>query len=84
MLDPRGESMANPVPAWKFWHPLPFWHVILIFVATNVLCFAIVVALREGMGVQIPAGAGGGAGGLLGVLSVIGLAKKKREQLPPA
>lgn len=74
--------MSNePVPPWKFWHPLPFWHVIVIFALTNIAMTFVVVALREGLGVHLPGGAvAGGAGGFLGVVIVMGRAKKAREQ----
>ena len=34
-------------PAWKFWHPLPFWHVIVVLLITNVVAALLIVGLRE-------------------------------------
>ncbi len=60
-----------------FWHPLPLWQVIAIGFVAQLVCQLIVVALREGLGLQLSGAAGGGAGGFLMVVVVMGLAKQK-------
>ena len=66
-------------PSWKFWHPLPFWRVLLIFAGAQILVALVFVLLREGLGLAIPYGAGGAAGGILGVLTVSSQASKLRK-----
>jgi hypothetical protein len=70
--------MSGQVPAWKFWHPLSLWGVLLIFLAAQLFAIAVVVALREGLGLPVPQWVAGGAGGLLGVLGVQALARRRR------
>lgn len=67
-------------PNWKFWHPLSFWRVLLIFAGWVILSFVIVVVLRELFSVPVPIAAAGAAGGLLGVLNVSNLARKQRGE----
>lgn len=65
------------VPAWKFWHPLPFWQVLVIGFVAQLVCTIPVVLLREGLGVPIPAWAGSGLGGGLMFVGVRAMARRK-------
>jgi hypothetical protein len=65
----------------KFWQPLPFWQVIVAFVLTQLACVFGVVALREGLGLGVPVWVGSGLGGMLGVVVVSALAKRRREEV---
>jgi hypothetical protein len=69
----------QPTPSWKFWHPLPFWHVIVVLLVLNVGLQLLGVGLREGLGVTFFSGplASGLAGGL-GVWIILLLAEKRR------
>ncbi len=69
--------------AWKFWHPLSFWKVVLIFVLTNLAVTVVWVVLREALKLNLPGFAAGGAGGLVAVLIVSNLARKAREAESP-
>ena len=64
-------SQSEAPPNWKFWHPLPFWKVVLIFAVMNVAVTFAFVALDMGAGIKVPMGASGGVGGLLSVLTVV-------------
>lgn len=57
--------MSETVPPWKFWHPLPFWQVIAIAFATQIVTTIPIVALRELGGLDLDTAIGGGVGGLL-------------------
>lgn len=50
-----------PVPAWKFWHPMPFWQVLLIYAATNIALSLLAAAVATLFAVPGPV-IGGGAG----------------------
>jgi hypothetical protein len=67
-------------PVWAFWWPLPFWKVLVIFAATNVVMTFIVVALRELLGLNVPGAAAGGAGGITGYLITMNMAMKARAE----
>lgn len=55
------------VPPWKFWHPLPFWKVVVTFVLANLVVTFVWVLLRHLLGVTfLPEWTIGGLGGLLG------------------
>lgn len=69
--------MADPVPAWKFWHPLPFWQVLLIAVGAQFACIIPLVALQQLFGLQLNGAAAGGGGGLLMFFAVRALAQRK-------
>ncbi len=70
----------RPVASWKFWHPLPFWQMIVFLLVLNVLFQLLGVALREHLGLFFYTGgvAAGLAGGL-GVGIVMYLARKRRS-----
>ena len=45
---------ATVVPPWKFWHPLPFWQVIVIAFVMQIVCIIPLVALNQLAGIAIP------------------------------
>ena len=69
--------MSEPVPAWKFWHPLPFWQVIVIAFVTQLASIFPAVALREGLGLQFPIWIANGAAGALMVVAVRAAAARR-------
>lgn len=64
----------------KFWHPVPFWQVLLLFLVGQIAAHLLVVGLREGAGIAIPFGGpiAGGLGALLGLAMVQAVARKRR------
>ncbi|MCC6811229.1 MAG: hypothetical protein IT381_27610 [Deltaproteobacteria bacterium] len=63
-----------------FWHPLPLWLVFVLFLIAVIVGNLIVVGLREGAGLKmIPSWVGGGLGGMLGVMLVSFVAKRKNQ-----
>ncbi len=85
MSEGTSKQQAEAVPAWKFWHPLPFWHVLVIFFIAQIVAAIPVVFVREVLGIGLPTATIGGAGGLIGYLIVFNRAQKAREaaQAPP-
>ncbi len=73
--------MTESVPAWKWWHPVPFLHVIGIAFVAQIACILPLVALRTVTGWDIPVAGAGGAGGLVMFFWVRHLAKKKLERV---
>ena len=71
---------APPAPAWKFWHPLPFWQVLLVALACQLVCTIPVVALQELAGIRLNGAGVGAAGGFLMVVVIRALAKRKLER----
>ncbi|MDQ3036413.1 MAG: hypothetical protein M3Y87_28705 [Myxococcota bacterium] len=72
--------MSSPAPpAWKWWHPVRFWQVVLIFLVAQLIPTLLFVALREGLGMPIPHWPASGIGGAAGVLVVYQLALKKKR-----
>jgi len=69
--------MSAPVPAWKFWHPLPFWQAVVIAFVAQLLGILPIVALREGLGIGVPVWVGNGLGGLLMWFGVRAFAQRK-------
>ena len=71
--------MSEPIPSWKFWHPLPIWQVIVCFVVVELSLTFLVVALREVAGIVVPFEnvIVGGGGGLLGFALVIVLRQRQ-------
>jgi len=69
--------MPETVPAWKFWHPLPFWQVLVVAFALEIVCTIPVVALREGLGVGIPTWVGAAIGGGLMVVVIRAIAQRR-------
>lgn len=55
--------MSEVIPAWKFWHPLPFWQVVVIAFAMQLVCIIPLVALQESFGINVPAWIGSGIAG---------------------
>jgi len=72
----------SPVPPWKFWHPLPFWQVLLIALAAQLVCTIPVVALQELAGIRLGGAGVGAAGGIVMYLTVRAFAKRKLEAKP--
>lgn len=56
--------MSEVVPAWKFWHPLPFWQVIVIALVMQFVCIFPIVALQELFGIHVPTWVGSGLAGV--------------------
>jgi hypothetical protein len=71
--------MAESSSPTKFWHPLRLWQVLLVFLGAQLVGVAIVLTLREGLGLAVPGWIGGGIGGALGVIGVQALAARKRR-----
>lgn len=74
--------MTTPGTRRPFFYPLPFWHVLLVFLVAQLIPTFVEVALREGLGVRLPHWVAGGVGGLLGVVVVYRLAKRRLAQQP--
>jgi len=68
-------------PAWKFWWPLSFWKVLLVFLLTNLAGNLIWVGVSTALNLSYSAGIGGGAGGVAGVLIVMSWAARRRKEL---
>ncbi|MFT3709984.1 MAG: hypothetical protein QM817_20320 [Archangium sp.] len=65
------------VPAWKFWHPLPFWQVLVIFLLVS-LAFGLIAGGLGEAGIHLP-GAGVSAGAsLTSYLIVLARARSRR------
>ncbi len=75
--------MTDPAPTWKFWHPLSFWKVILIFFLAEIVCVFPVLVLREGLGIPVPMWVGFGLAGGLGAVATGFLARRQLNR-PPA
>lgn len=61
--------MNDPVPAWKFWHPLPLWQVLSIGLVLQIVCVVPLELVAGGLGLSIPSWIGSGiAGGLMYVV----------------
>ncbi len=70
----------QPVPAWRFWHPLRFWKVIVILLVFNVAFQLLGVGFREGLGLSFfTTGVASGLAGVLGIGTVFFLANKQRK-----
>lgn len=72
--------MSEPVPNWKFWSPLPFWQVLLVFGGLNLVGLLAVVTLRQGLSLGVPPWVGTGIAGALSVVVVSALARRRRER----
>jgi hypothetical protein len=75
--------MTTARPAWKIWHPLSFWKVLGMFTITNLVAVVLVVALREGAGLDVPMAIAGGVGGGTGAMwtgFVAARARAREEQ----
>jgi hypothetical protein len=69
--------MSTPVPAWKFWHPLPFWQALVIAAVMQIVFELAIVALDKVAGVRIPYWVGGGLGGFAMFIAVRALANRR-------
>jgi hypothetical protein len=76
------DAEVGPPPAWKFWHPLPFWHALVIFFVAQFVVALPVVFLREALGIGIPTAAIGAGAGFLGVMVTLRRAAKARAARP--
>lgn len=74
--------MSEPIPSWKFWHPIPFWQVLVVFLIAQLIPTFALVALRELGVIDLPQWIAGGLGGLFGVVVVTALARRKLSQMP--
>lgn len=75
--------MTKPGARRPFFYPLPLWQVLLVFLVAQLIPTFIEVALREGLRVPIPHWVAAGAGGLLGVIGVQRLAKRRLAEQTP-
>lgn len=74
-------ASMETVPAWKFWHPLPFWQVIVIYLLVN-LAFGLAAGGLGEAGVHLPGPGVGAAGSLVSYFVV--LARARRTALTQA
>lgn len=56
--------MTATVPPWKFWHPLPFWQVLVIGFVVQLVLVVPVEMLNGGLGLGIPVGVASGIAGV--------------------
>ena len=70
----------QPVPNWKFWHPLPWWKMLLILLVFQMACQLTIAVIFTTMGWsgEWVSALGGGLGGGLGVMTVQLLAKRAK------
>jgi hypothetical protein len=72
-------------PPAKFWAPLTFWKVLLVFTVANVTAQIVCAVLREGLGLALFTGPAAAAGGsVAAVLIVSAIAAKQRPASPPS
>lgn len=58
--------MTDVVPAWKFWHPLPFWKALVIASVLQLVIVVPIEMINGGLHLGLPTWlAAGLAGGLL-------------------
>ena len=69
--------MAENQPSKTFWQPLSFGLVLLIFLGAQLVANLALVALREGLGVDLPQWIAGGIGGAGGVICIALLARRR-------
>ncbi|HMR08681.1 MAG TPA: hypothetical protein PKA88_23035, partial [Polyangiaceae bacterium] len=79
MTEGTSKPQAEGVPAWKFWHPLPLWHVFVILFIAQFVVAAPVVFIREVLGIGLPTASIGAGGGVLGYFIVMSRAQKVRD-----
>jgi hypothetical protein len=72
------DRLERTAPTWKFWHPLAFWKVFVVFLVAELATTFAVVALREGLGLAIPEWIGAGLGGGLAVIAVFALVRRAK------
>lgn len=72
--------MSESPAAWKIWYPLSFWHALLIVFVAQLAMFALILALRVGLGLAINMSWGSAVGGGLGFLIIVWLANKRRAE----
>ena len=56
---------------------LPIWLALVVFTVAALVGMFTIVALREGLGWNVPEWVGGGLGGLLGVIAVQIVARRR-------
>jgi len=69
--------MSEVVPAWKFWHPLPFWQVIVIAFVMQLVCIFPLIALQQLFGIYVPAWVGSGIAGAAMYFAVRAFAQRR-------
>ena len=69
--------MAQQHPNWMFWYPLPFWQMLLVLFAAQLVANLAFVVLRLGAGIDLPQWLAGGIGGAIGVGLIQGMARRK-------
>jgi membrane associated rhomboid family serine protease len=70
--------MSPPAEKGKLFG-LPIWQALLVFALASLVGMFTIVAMREGLGWPVPQAVGGGLGGLLGVIAVSVVARRKRK-----
>ena len=68
-------------PSWKFYHPLPIWKVLLIFVVAAVVANLLTALISMAFGFNFSPAIGGGVGGFLGATLTLIYARKAKEAL---
>jgi hypothetical protein len=71
--------MNQTVPTWKFWHPVPFWQVVVVLLAAQIAAGLMVGVASLFVTVPFPGGISGGIGGMLGWLVILLLARRARR-----
>ena len=73
--------MSDVFPAWKFWHPLPFWQVIVIAFVMQLVCIFPLIALQQLLGIYVPAWVGSGIAGAGMYLAVRAFARRRLARM---
>lgn len=74
-------TTTTPVPAWKFWHPMPFWQVLVIYAVVTIVLSMLAGGLATIFSVPGPIVGGGAA--LVAYLIVLGRARSLARKAQP-
>ncbi len=72
--------MSEPVPKWKFYHPLPFWKAIGIMFAAVLVANLLTALVGMAFDTTFHSGIGGGIGGGLGAALIMIAAQKAKAK----
>lgn len=82
--DKPPERATNPaeeaVPVWKFWHPLPVWQALAIFIGAQLIGGLLISSAASVLGSAIPPSNIGGALGFIGFAATFALARRARAK----